>query len=170
MRCYFNTFSIKPPSTPSRNRPQNRAAGNFSRQTSKDFSNNGSATVINVGEEQLQELPEEIENSEAMKQAMKQKKKDEEEERYKKELEAKQLEERKMIEEKLSEEERVYAEQKRVQEEKMKKRDERLQKIMDLNFDDDDDDSTDDNDDFDVEIIWDSEEDDDFSLGSESDH
>ena len=62
----------------------------------------------------------------------------EEEERYKKQLEAQQLEERKQQEEKLTEEERLYAEQKRIDEEKRKKRAEKLEKILDLNFDDDD--------------------------------
>ena len=61
----------------------------------------------------------------------------EEEAKYKKQMEALQLEERKQLEEKLTEEERIYAEQKRIEEEKRQKRAEKLEKI--LNFDDDDD-------------------------------
>ena len=61
----------------------------------------------------------------------------EEEDKYKKDLETKQLEERKKTDEKLTEEERLYAEQKAFEEEKRRIREEKLQKIMNLESDDD---------------------------------
>jgi hypothetical protein len=67
---------------------------------------------------------------------------------YKKHLQQLHLEEQNKTQEKLSEEERLYEEQKRIDDEKQKKRQERLEKIMTLNFDGDDDEAegTDDDD------------------------
>ena len=73
------------------------------------------------------------------KELQKTKKAKQEEERYKKEMEKLQEEERKKMEEKRTEEERIYAEQKAKEEEKQRKREEALEKILNLNFDDDDD-------------------------------
>ena len=98
--------------------------------------------VVNVTDDSMfkeQELEmEDTSTKKNSKEDEKLKKEKEEEEKYKKQLEAAQLEERKQIEEKLTEEEQIYAEQKRIEEEKRQKKAEKLERIMNFNFDDDD--------------------------------